>query len=512
MKTLTALLIAALVTACGGGGSTPATTPVALPVTPPPPPARGSLVDIAELAPVTIGGVAINKIEPSVLALLLNELQAGTTAITGMPSCAITTYKVRYNALGAVGEQSEASAAVMIPSGSSAACSGERPVLLYAHATSVEKTFDMSALAAHQEARLVAAMFAAQGYIVVAPNYAGYAGSTLGYHPYLDADQQSGDMVDALRAARLSFSRMAVSASNQLLVAGYSQGGHVALATVRAMQTQFAAEFNVTAAAGMSGPYALAQFADSVFGGAPRIGATVFVPLLVNAGQRAGAGLYATPGELFEPAFANGIAALLPGVNTLEQLSAKALLPASALFARDSMPQGADSAQFFGDGNLIKTSYRNAYLADLAANPCKGVAADPLACTPQHPLRKLARKHDLRLFVPAAPVLLCGGEADPTVPFFNTDAAAATWRAKGATTVTVVNIDDVPGLGDPYRTSKLSFATAKLAVRSAALADGKSPSQAVESNYHAGLVAPFCMMATRDYFDAALRRPSVSLN
>ena len=27
-------------------------------------------------------------------------------------------------------------------------------------------------------------MFAAQGYIVVAPNYAGYDISTLGYHPY----------------------------------------------------------------------------------------------------------------------------------------------------------------------------------------------------------------------------------------------------------------------------------------------------------------------------------------
>ena len=31
----------------------------------------------------------------------------------------------------------------------------------------------------------MAAVFAAQGYIVVAPNYAGYDGSTLDYHPYL---------------------------------------------------------------------------------------------------------------------------------------------------------------------------------------------------------------------------------------------------------------------------------------------------------------------------------------
>lgn len=506
MKRRAALLLTLALTACGGGGSS--TAPVTLPVPPPPAlPARGSLVSNADIAPVVVGGIPINKLEPNVMTLLLETGQAGTTTITGTPTCAVTTYKVRYHSLGAIGEQSEASAAVMVPSGSNAACSGNRPVLLYAHATSVEQAFDMSALATQPEARLVAAMFAAQGYIVVAPNYAGYAGSTLAYHPYLDIDQQAADMIDALRAARLSFARMSASASNKLLVAGYSQGGYVALATQRAMQSQSLGEFNVTASAGMSGPYALAQFTDSVFGGAPRIGATVFLPMLVNAGQRAGAALYTTTADIYEPAFSGGIAALLPGVNTLEQLSARGLLPATFLFARNSLPQGAGSGNFFGDGNLITTRYRDGYLADLAANPCNGPAANPLACAPQHALRKLVRKNDLRLaFVPEAPVLLCGGESDPTVPFFNTDAAAATWRAKGATNVTVVNIDDVPNLTDPYRTPKLSFVTAKLALRATAVAEGKSPTQAVETNYHAGLVPPFCMMAARDYFDAAVRR------
>ena len=52
------------------------------------------------------------------------------------------------------------------------------------------------------EGLLIAATFAAQGYIVVAPNYAGYDTSALAYHPYLNADQQSKDMIDALTAAR----------------------------------------------------------------------------------------------------------------------------------------------------------------------------------------------------------------------------------------------------------------------------------------------------------------------
>src|SRR5580698_7204508 len=45
------------------------------------------------------------------------------------------------------------------------------------------------------DSALVAAFYAAQGFVVVAPNYAGYAGSTLPYHPFVNALQQSADMM-----------------------------------------------------------------------------------------------------------------------------------------------------------------------------------------------------------------------------------------------------------------------------------------------------------------------------
>ncbi len=69
-----------------------------------------------------------------------------------------------------------------------------------------------------------------------------------------------------------------------------------------------------------------------------------------------------------------------------------------------------------------------------------------------------------------------------------------------------IDLDDTPGLSDPYRTPKLSFIAAKVALRLAATNNGDSPDQAVESNYHAGLVAPFCMVATRDFFQTVLTR------
>ena len=122
------------------------------------------------------------------------------------------------------------------PPAAARSCGNSRPVLLYAHGTSLQKSYDMADIANNTEARLVAAVFAAQGFIVVAPNYTGYGGSSLGYHPYLDRVQQSADMIDALRAARSASPRSACAIRGKLMVTGYSQGGYVALATQRAMQ------------------------------------------------------------------------------------------------------------------------------------------------------------------------------------------------------------------------------------------------------------------------------------
>ncbi|MES2152104.1 MAG: prolyl oligopeptidase family serine peptidase [Pseudomonadota bacterium] len=497
-RRLAPLLALLLLSACGGGGSgAGSVTP------PPPPPARGSLAGGgAQLAPVVVGGVPLARLEPAVLAALLEAAQSGTVALTGTPKCAITPYSVRYHTLGGAGESTEASGAVIIPSGADPACSGARPVLLYAHGTAIDQRYDMSKLADSTEAKLVAAMFAAQGFIVVAPNYAGYAGSTLAYHPYLDANQQSADMVDALRAARLSFGAMAAADSGKLYVSGYSQGGHVALATMRAMQLQYGSEFKVSAAAGMSGPYALVDFADGMFAGAPRIGVTAFMPLLINAGQHAGAGLYGSLSEIYEAQYASGIDSLLPSASSLDALIVAGKLPATTLFAANSLPQASGYAKYFGSGNLIKTSYRDAYQLDAKAHPCGGNA--PLACAPEHALRKLLRQNDVRNFTPASALMLCGGNGDPTVPYQNTVSALAYYRAlTAAGAVLEVDLDTVPGLSDPYRNQKAGFLAAKLALRLDALQHGDSGDAAVESNYHAGLVAPFCFQAVRAFFQAS---------
>lgn len=405
--------------------------------------------------------------------------------VAGVPKCAVTFNYFQYGTVGGAGEKTTASGGLMVPSGTDAACTGERPVLLYAHGTTTDKNKNMAS-PQDSEAALIAAMYAAQGYIVVAPNYAGYESSTLPYHPYLNMDQQAKDMVDALTAARKGFADVGARASAKLFVSGYSQGGFVSMATQRALQL---AGTPVTAAAHLSGPYALGTFGDAVYAGNVNLGATIFSPLLTTSFQRTYGNIYTTPSEMYEAAYAPTIETLLPSTTAQSVLLSTGKLPATAMFAADSAPKPAGFEAFFGAGNLVKTSYRNTYLADAVANPT----------APKHPLRVAANKNDLlqQNWTPNKPMLLCGGNADPTVFFrVNTQAAQAYFAGKGvpAQAVTVLDVDSAAtSASDPFAQAKGGFAQAKAATAAAG-------TSALMQAYHGSLVPPFCNAAARGYF------------
>ena len=463
-------------------------------------PPRGTLLSGPTLVPINLpGGASIDTMEPSVLRTILQRAQHGVLMpIAGDPHCNITVYSIRYQTIGGRGEPTDASGVIMVPGSNDKLCVGPRPVLLYAHGTSLDRNYSMSQLKG--EARLVAAMFVAQGFIVVAPDYAGYGGSSLPYHPYLNGQQQSADMMDALRAARSAFAHAGTQAGPQLFLSGYSQGGYVAVATQRAMQAQHSDEFKVTAAAGLSGPYALLQMSDGIFAGKPNTGITAYLPLLTTAGQKSGAVLYTSPADLYESRYAGEIENLLPGTERVDDLIKKGKLPAGALFARDSQPQGEGASSYFADLNLVRSSYRATYLQDVAAHPCDVDPAAPLDCDVGNGLRAWMRKNDLRNFTPHSALMLCGGKRDPVVPFFNATAANAYFRAQGATPQLVELESPLPAGQEPYPAIKRSFAQALEHARTEAVGEGRDPNKAILDLYHGRLVAQYCFMAAREFF------------
>src|SRR6202163_1055381 len=346
-----------LLAACGGGGGKSVSGAAA--------PARGTLLQSPP-------GLLSTLTAPN----LLLELNAATNqqllSLSGAPVCDILMYDIQYETVGGANEATTASAALLVPTGFGPGCTGARPIVLYAHGTTTDRKFTMTNLQ-NTETLNLAALFATKGYIVVAPNYAGYDPSTLPYHPYLIADQESKDMIDALAAARtaLPLASLTLTKDNgQLFITGYSQGGYVAMATHRAMQ---AAGMTVTAAAPMSGPYALAAFVDAVFYGEVNGDATVSSTLLLTAYQKTYGTIYSNPVDIFEDQYASGIDSLLPSTTPRSQLYAQGKLP-DPVFAGVTPPTTpANLAEVFalgfGPGNLIRNSYRLSYLNDAQSNP-----------------------------------------------------------------------------------------------------------------------------------------------
>jgi alpha/beta superfamily hydrolase len=501
-----------LLSACGGKDNASMPTPA-----PQTQPQRGALLTKppALLASYSTGDL---------LALVgVNDVGKELLSLAYTPKCSLDVYQLSYQTVGGQNEPATASGALMVPTGSDPSCQGPLPIVVYAHGTNADKTYNIAMLKNSNatEGVLLAAVFASRGYIVVAPNYAGYDTSNLGYHPYLNADQQSKEMIDVVTAARSALpvaSATSVTDNHKLFVTGYSQGGFVAMTAQKAMQ---AAGMTVTAAAPMSGPYALAAFGDAIFMGRVNTSGTLNFTLLVESYQRAYGNIYTNTTDVFEAQYAPNIASLLPSATPLSALYAAGDLPKSALFS--STPPAPEFAsitpattpaalapifaQGFGTPNLVNNPYRLAYLRDAQATPDGGfpaVSTGIPAASPTNTLRQALKTNDLRNWIPTAPVLLCAGDQDPTVFYLNTQLMQGYWTANvPRTSVTLLDVDSAATSGDPYADLKKGFAAAKALVAANAVAGGASDggTLAVLQAYHAGLVPPVCLSAVKSFFD-----------
>lgn len=519
-------LVAAILCACGGSSSQTGTMSTST--------AHGTL---AVNPPFRIASVNAAALDAQLSA---TSAGAQLLEITGAPVCGVDFYYITFWTLGGAGETTESSGALMVPTGAAPACSGPRPIVEYAHGTNPNKALNIADITntSNTEGALIAAMFAAQGYIVVAPNYAGYDISTLGYHPFLNAAQQSGEMRDILEAARTALPNTLSSATSdngQLFLTGYSEGGYVAMATLRAMQ---AAGEKVTAAAPMSGPYALEALGDSIFFGAVDIGSTEFAPLLANSYQHAYGNITSSTVPLFSTDYPNA-ETLLPSDTPISTIFEESLLPETALFdsttpvvsipgdptlsaeltallgvpPTPALPASAQTPLFdlgFGNPYLVTNEFRVAYAENALEDP-DGAVPTPAAGVPRAKveptfgLRQDFWLNDMRTgWAPESPTLLCGGDMDPTV-FFSVDTGtmAAYWSSLPAGLVTVLDVSATPS--GPFAELQTAFQASEaalLAYYESAAGGGLTPTaaeDAVIENYHTD-VAPFCTAAARAFF------------
>lgn len=432
-------IVATFLAACGGSSG----------------PDRGSLV-----VPAADGMVATLTAAQIDAATSANGLQA----LTGPARCDVEFVNLTYRTIGAQGEERlatderiQVSGALLLPAGP---CDAEpAPLLAYARGTDV---FKPRAMANPQDAEafLLAAMYAAHGYAVVATDYLGYNQSNYPFHPYLHAESEASSVIDSIRAARKAAEELGAPLTGEVMLSGYSQGGHSSMAAHRAIEAEFAGEIDVVGGAHLAGPYNLSgSFANADLDN-PIAGYQYFVPFIITAWQKVYGNLYSDPAEIFKAPYAAHIHDLLPSPT----LNYTTLVTSEAL--PGGTPKQAQDALFNLD-----------YLQDAKSNP-------------DNALFVAARQNDLLGWTPVAPVLLCGGAGDPTVPpAIHQDVLMADFTSRGVSNVTSVDVDpQVQQIYGPGGVAPTDPASAEFAEYYA--------------SYHGGYEPPLCHAQARAFFES----------
>ena len=424
---LTAVAAAALLVACGGGDDGGS---------------RGGLLEV----PATVATLTAAQIDASTAS-------SGLQPLTGKAKCDVRVMALNYATIGVTGEDANASGVLLVPAGS---CAGTAyPLVAYGKGTDVQKPRTL-ANPADGETFLLAAMYAAQGYAVVATDYLGFAKSTYTYHPYLHADSEASAVIDSIRAARAAAFGQGVALSGKVMLTGYSQGGHSSMAAHRAIERDNAGEINVVAGAHLAGPYNLSgsfKLTNAI------AGYQFFVPYIVTAWQKIYGNVYSNVTQAFKLPYSNYIETLLPSPTlTYTTLVTTGQLPGTAPdVARDAI-------------------FQPAFISDITTNPNNGLMVD-------------ARKNDLLGWSPKSRTLLCGGAGDPTVPpSVHMAVAQADFSSRGLTNVTSVDVDPsiraVFGINGQAPTDPASTAFATY-----------------YGSYHGTYEPPFCHVQARALFD-----------
>lgn len=406
-------------------------------------PERGALID----PPATLATLTSAQIDAATAS-------SGLQALTGKAQCDVKVVALNYATVGAKeGEKTNASGVMLVPGGS---CSGAAALVAYAKGTDVQKPHTL-ANPQDSETFLLAAMYAAQGYAVVATDYLGFAKSGYAYHPYLHADSEATSVIDSVRAARNAAGTVGANLSGKIMFTGYSQGGHSSMAAQRAAERDYGSEFNVVAGAHLAGPYNLSgslRIPDAI------AGVQFFVPYLVTAWQKTYGNVYANVNDAFKSPYATYIENLLPSptLNYTTLVTTGALPGGTPNQARDAL-------------------FQPAFLAGAQTSS-------------SNPLYLAAKKNDLLGWTPKARVMLCGGAGDPTVPpAVHLAVMKADFDNRGVTNVTTVDVDAAvqatygPGGKAPTDPTSAAFAT-------------------YYGSYHGAYEPPFCHVAARAVFDA----------
>jgi predicted esterase len=277
--------------------------------------------------------------------------------------------------------------------------SGEFPIICFQHGTQTHKVLVPSLGAGNSDAGLAGAVAASMGYICVAADYLGLGESEI-VPPYLLAENSATTVIDMLRASFSHLSSLGVKTDGSLYLTGYSQGGHVTMATHHELEENYSDEFQVTASAPLAGPYDLKSTIDTIMHWETYANPVLFAYLMNSYNQYYE---WDRMSEIFKEPYATDIPGYFDGLQFMDAIN-------------DKLPQLIE--------DLLTGTFIEDYLGD-----------------GEQDLKTALQNNSLLNYSPSAPVRLIHGDADKTVPYDNSVSAKDYYMSRGKTDVDLITVE-----------------------------------------------------------------------
>lgn len=303
-----------------------------------------------------------------------------------------TVYTIEYKSQNNNGDTVKASGIIIVPQVDSFAI----PLSSYQHGTTLKKS-DAPSIRKGSEYLLNLAASCDKGIVSCVPDYLGL-GTGDGLHLYLNPREEANSVRDILRAARKLVKQKHNAVLNeQVVLFGYSQGGHATMAAQRQLELENPKEFKLTASAPMAGPYALSRTSqfdlifDSVYYPNP-----FYLPYVAVSLFNSYPGIYHSYSQIFKAPYDSLVPAIIDGYH-------------SAGYANTKFPD---------------------YVSNMIIDSVKAA----IKSNPQYPIRLALRGFDLvDDWTPTTPMRLYHCHGDDNVFFDNATYADSVFRARGAT-------------------------------------------------------------------------------
>ena len=305
----------------------------------------------------------------------------------------VRAVKIVYGTIDPDGNKATASGAVYYPLND-----GVFPTVSFHHGTETGRNFVASVAPGNSEAGVAGMVMASMGYVFVTADYQGLGESEV-FYTYLMAEASAITVIDMLRAAANWCENNNIQRNDQLFLVGYSKGGYVTMATHREIDLHYSDEFTVTASAPLAGSYVLKETFDSIISRETYSRPVLISYVLVSYNHHY---KWNRIDQFFNEPYGSMMYDLFDGTNWYNVINLQ--LPTTI-------------------SDLLSSRFISDYMSGKETDMIQAIASN-----------------EVLDWTPVAPVRLIHGDADSTVPYFNSVRALEYFQSHGKNNIELIAI------------------------------------------------------------------------